>query len=255
MVGVLGLLLLGNVLVPLGGLGLPSLELSGARLGVATLLLLIGLIGGRIIPSFTGNWLVKNRPEVAAPAPFGIMDRAGLMVLALALLTWVVAPEAFLAPWAALIGGLGIAARLLRWRGLATVGEPLLGVLHLGYAWLAFGLLLLACNGFWPVIPASAALHALTVGAIGTMTLAMVTRVSLGHTGRPLIAGPRTTAIYGLITLAAVLRVFAPLAGEAYVAALWLSSVAWSGAFGLFVLSYARPLVAPRLMGGSARPI
>ncbi len=254
-VGALTLLLLGNLLVHLGSLGWPDLELPGLRLGVATLLLLIGLIGGRIIPSFTRNWLVKNRPGGKLPAPFGMIDRIGMGALAIALLAWVVIPDTLVTPLAAIAGGLGIAIRMSRWCGLATLREPLLLVLHLGYGWLAVGLLLLAGNGFWPVMPTTAALHALTVGCIGTMTLAVMTRASLGHTGRPLVAGPRTTAIYGLITLAAVLRLLAPLAGGAYVMTLWLAGLAWSGAFGLFALSYAPPLMTSRPAGGTAQPI
>jgi uncharacterized protein involved in response to NO len=254
-VGALALLLVGNAMVHLGGLGLPALELPGVHLGVATLLLLIGLVGGRIIPSFTRNWLAKQRPEGALPAPFGNTDRIGLALLALALLVWVAAPDSALASWTALAGGLGVAARLWRWQGAATWREPLLWILHLGYGWLAVGLLLLAFNGFWPVLPTTAALHALTVGAIGCMTLAVMTRATLGHTGRPLVAGWRTTAIYGLITLAALARLFAPLAGDLYVAALCLSAIAWSGAYGLFVVAYAPALTAPRPAGGTTRAI
>lgn len=254
-VGALTLLLVGNALVHLGGFGLPALELPGAHLGVATLLMLIALVGGRIIPSFTRNWLVKQRPGSALPAPFDMIDRIGLVLTVLALLVWVVAPDTILAPWAMLAGGIGATVRLGRWCGLATLREPLLWVLHLGYAWLAFGLLLLAFSSFWPVLPTTAALHALTVGAIGTITLAVMTRASLGHTGRPLVAGPRSTVIYALVTLAAVLRLIAPLAGGAYLSVLSLSAIAWSGAFGLFVLFYAPPLMAPRPVGGTARAI
>ena len=124
-----------------------------------------------------------------------------------------------------------------------------------GGGWLALGFLLLALSGFTPLIPATAALHALTVGAIGTMTLAVMTRASLGHTGRPLVAGRVTTAIYVLAQAAALLRLFAPLAGDAYLLLLWLAGAAWSGAFGLFVLSYFRPLTLPRVKDEAARPI
>ena len=97
-------------------------------------------------------------------------------------------------------------------------------------------------------------LHALTVGAIGTMTLAVMTRATLGHTGRPLAAGPGTAAIYILVTLAAVLRLLAPLGSAPYLVMLSLAGAAWSGAFGLFVLLYAGPLTRARVKG-EARPI
>ena len=86
----------------------------------------------------------------------------------------------------------------------------------------------------------------MTVGAIGTMTLAVMTRATLGHTGRALTAGPGTVAIYVLITLAAILRLLAPLGGARYLLLLWVAGAAWSGAFGLFVLLYGRPLLSAR---------
>ena len=143
------------------------------------------------------------------------------------------------------------------WRAGAglRLGEPLLWGLHLGYFWLALGFLLLGLNGLMPLLPEAAALHALTVGAIGTMTLAVMTRASLGHTGRPLAAGPCTTAIYGLVTLAAILRLLAPIGGGDYLLMLNLAGVAWSGAFGMFALFYARVLVRPRVSGRDMLPI
>jgi uncharacterized protein involved in response to NO len=98
-------------------------------------------------------------------------------------------------------------------------------------------------------------LHALTVGAVGTMTLAVMTRASLGHTGRPLAAGPVTKAIYALITIAAVLRILAPLAGDQIELALWLTGAAWSGAFGLFAAFYGGTLARPRVRDEVATPI
>jgi uncharacterized protein involved in response to NO len=145
--------------------------------------------------------------------------------------------------------------RVSRWRGLDTVPEPLLLILHVGYGWLALGLLLLGLNGFTDILPATTALHALTVGAVGTMTLAVMTRASLGHTGRPLSAGPVTKAIYGLITVAALLRIFSPIAGNRIDLALWLTGAAWSCTFGLFAVVYGLVLVRPRVRDEIARPI
>jgi uncharacterized protein involved in response to NO len=87
------------------------------------------------------------------------------------------------------------------------------------------------------------------------MVLAVMTRASLGHTGRPLVAGPGTTAVYLLVTLAAILRLLAPLDSAHYVVALSCAGAAWSAAFGLFVLLYGRPLILPRATGKDARPI
>lgn len=246
MLAALSLLFFGNLLVHLETLGVASTAELGNRTGVATLLMLISFVGGRIVPSFTRNWLAKRRPEAAMPTPFSRFDGVVLAITATGLAVWVAAPEAVFAPWVELAAGIALALRLARWRGAATLREPLLLVLHLGYGWLALGLVLLGLNGLVPFLPATAALHALTIGAIGTMTLAVMTRASLGHTGYPLAAGPGTIAIYGLISLAAVVRLLSPLAGSYNLLALATAAAAWSSAFGLFVLFYGPLLLSPR---------
>lgn len=255
MLAALFLLLLGNLLVHLEATGIASTAALGNRLGIATLLMLIGFVGGRIIPSFTRNWLAKQAPAAPPPAAFDRIDRAALALTGIALAAWVLLPDSAAAAWLELAAGIAVAARLLRWRGAATLREPLVWVLHLGYGWLALGFLLLGLDRFALVLPQTAALHALTVGAIGTMTLAVMTRASLGHTGRPLTAGRGTTAIYLLVTLAAILRLIAPLGGAHYLLVLTLAGAAWSGSFGLFVLLYLGPLTQPRVTGGGGRPI
>ncbi len=246
MLGALAVLLTGNFLVHLAALGLCDTAEIGNRLGVATLLALISLIGGRIIPSFTRNWLVKKRPEIAPPASFGMIDQVVLTLVIAALVFLVVAPTGRVMPWAALAAGTALLLRLRRWRGWATRREPLLFVLHLGYGWLACGFLLLGLGTFLPWLPHTTALHALTVGAIGTMTLAVMTRATLGHSGRPLTAGVGTTVIYALVTLAAVFRLSAPLAGAQYLLLLALAGLAWSAAFILFAGLYGPLFVWPR---------
>ena len=253
--GALALLLAGNLLVHLDALSIaPTAEL-GNRIGVATLLMLISLVGGRIIPSFTRNWLTKERLEISAPATFNAIDRTALTIVALALVVWAYKPDFIIAPWLELLAGLAVSLRLARWRGRSTLREPLLAILHIGYGWLALGFVLLAANGFIPILPPTTALHALTTGAIGTMTLAVMSRASLGHTGRPLVAGRGTITIYVLITIAAVLRLVAPISSEYYVLLLALAGAAWSVAFGLFVLFYAPALAQPRVRDGSGHPI
>jgi uncharacterized protein involved in response to NO len=226
MLAALGLLFAGNLLFHLG-------VYEGLRLGIATLLMLIALVGGRIVPSFTRNWLAKRGPRVALPAPESAFDRGALLVTLAALAAWVFS----VAPWLAVLAGIALAARLARWRGHATLREPLLFILHLGYAWLALGLILLG-------LEVQAALHALTVGAIGTMTLAVMTRASLGHTGRVLAADGATCAIYALVTAAALLRMASPYVGAQLALVLSLSGLAWSAAFAIFVLHYGRYLIA-----------
>jgi uncharacterized protein involved in response to NO len=254
MLGALTLLLAGNLLVHLDAVGVAVTAELGNRLGVATLLMLISFVGGRIVPSFTRNWLAKQRPEISAPATFDVVDRAVLAIIALALVVWVCAPLSAIAPWIELAAGLAAYA-LLAGAGKRRCASRCCGFLHLGYGWLAVGFILLAINGLVPLLPSTTALHALTAGAIGTMTLAVMTRASLGHTGRPLVAGHGTTTIYVLVTLAALLRLLAPLGGTHYVLLLSAAGVAWSGAFGLFALLYAHPLALPRVKDGTGRPI
>ena len=236
----LALLFSGNVMVHLHALGIAYVAPDGIRLGIATLCMLIALVGGRIVPSFTRNWLAKAR-GAALPAPESAFDRIVLLVTLLALGTWVAAPQSEPAAWLLLASGIALAARLSRWRGLSTVREPLLFILHVGYGWLALGLVLL---GFDP--GSAAALHALTVGAIGTMTLAVMTRASLGHTGRPLVADRATVAIYLLVTLAALLRVLGPFFGSQSVLVTSLAGLAWSAAFATFALHYGSFLIGAR---------
>ena len=244
-VATLALLLAGNALVHLHALDIAYTAALGNRIGVATLVALITLIGGRIVPSFTRNWLAKERRDVPAPAPHDRIDTLLLLAVVAGLLAWVSAPASRVASVMEIIAGAAAALRLSRWRGLATMREPLLFILHVGYAWVAVGLLLLGLNGIFAWAPPGAPLHALTVGAIGTMTLAVMTRASLGHTGRALAAGRGTLAIYILITLAAILRVVAPFTGE-LAEVTTFAGLAWSAAFALFAVTYAPLLLSTR---------
>ncbi len=210
----------------------------GIRLALAVAAVLMALVGGRIVPSFTRNWLVKQG-AARLPAPFGRLDGAAIVATAGAALAWVIAPEARATGALLLAAGLLVALRLARWRGLATLAEPIVVILHLGYAWLAAALVLLGLAALVSdLVPASVALHALTAGAVGTMTLAVMTRASLGHTGRPIVADAAVVAIYVLVTLGALLRVAAPFAGGWYLAILSAGGGLWSAAFLLFAIRY-----------------
>ena len=238
-----------NGLVHLEVLGLAPTQYLGAdlglRLGIAAVAVLIMLVGGRVVPSFTRNWLAK-RGEAMLPRPFGRLDRLAVAATVAAGLAWTFAPEApasgALALLAAALGG----ARLAGWRGHRTRAEPLVWVLHLGYAWLVAGFALLGAAVLVPALPQSAALHALTAGAMGTMTLAIMTRATLGHSGRALTAGPGTAAIYALVGAAALMRVLAPLTALDAALLFGLSGLAWIGAFALFVILYGPLLVGRR---------
>ncbi len=241
----IGLLGLGNLLwhmeLAQGGAGT-----FGVHWGLGVVAILLALIGGRVTPSFTRNWLAKTG---AAPfaAPFTAIDKIAIAALVAGVLSWLFAPGSLSS------GGILIAAgalhyiRLLRWRGWRTFAEPLVLILHLGYFWLATALVLLGLSLLAPtVIAQSAALHALTAGAAGVMTLAVMTRATRGHAGHALEADRLTVAIYILVNIGAGLRVAAPLLPVSYNITMGFAALVWSSAFALFAVVYGRYLVQPR---------
>jgi uncharacterized protein involved in response to NO len=251
MAGLVALLLAGNALTHLQVVAGDQTAALGQRLGLAALLFLIVVVGGRITPSFTRNWLAK-RDDSHLPRPFSKIDWAALIVAAAALMAWIAGPEAVLTAWLCLAASAVLALRLSRWSGWRTLTEPLLLVLHVGYGWLFVGFALLGLANLIPLVPASAALHALTIGAVGTMTLAVMTRATLGHSGRSLIAGPGTVAIYAMVTIAALLRVAGASFGDLAPVALPASGIFWMGAFGLFVTIYLPDLTGSRRKGSAS---
>jgi len=230
----------------LGGAML-DVSLRGA---VGALVALITLIGGRLTPSFTRNWLVKRDPS-RLPAPFDALDAIAIGTGVVALLAWVISPDGSITAALAALAAVLLIARLARWRGILTFAEPLLAILHLGYAFVPLGFALAAGHALWPeTVPAAAVIHAWTAGAVGVMTLAVMTRASLGHTGHALTAGPATTSIYLAILTAAVLRVVAPFAVEWRHLLLDFSGAAWTLAFLLFAASYGPILCTARKKKG-----
>lgn len=219
----------------------------GQRLALAVVATLIALIGGRIVPSFTRNWLVKEG-QAKLPASFGVPDKAALACTAAAALAWIAVPDMLATGILMTAAGLMLALRLLRWQGIRTVSEPILLVLHLGYGWLAAALFLIGLSILFSSVPQSAALHALTAGAVGTMTLAVMTRASLGHTGREIVADRSMVAMYVLVSTGAALRVGAPFAEAWHNEILILGGSLWSGAFLLFAIHYA-PILWGRRAG------
>ena len=177
------------------------------------------------------------------------------MVSAAALLVWVCIPATRITGAALAVGGALQAARLLRWAGDRTGREPLLLVLHIGYAFVPVGFLLLAAASF-DLAPASAGIHAWMVGGVGTMTLAVMTRTSLGHTGRELTASLATQLIYAAVLLAAVARIGAALEPRWNEPLLQVAAFAWAAAFLGFAIVYAPILCQPRQPAGpeSTRP-
>ncbi len=214
------------------------------RAAVSVLVALIGLVGGRIVPSFTRNWLVKAG-SARLPAPHGRFDVAAMVALVLALVSWTVLPETIVTSILAAAASVLQLWRLIRWRGYATLEEPLLIVLHVAYAFIPLGMLGVALSApGW--FSAPAALHLLTVGAIGNMTLAVMTRATLGHTGRRLLASVWTSLAYLSLLISAVVRPFAELLPEQYHTILSLSGSTWMLAFAIFSFEYGRMLAMPK---------
>jgi uncharacterized protein involved in response to NO len=217
----------------------------GWRLGLAAVIVLISVVAGRVVPNFTRNWLAK-RQSSNFPAGHGWIDRIALGVLLVGLFLWACLPQFRPIGFLLLLGAAFNLYRLLRWRGAATTAEPLLLALHIGYAWLVFGIALLGLVTLGSDLPASAAIHGLTAGAIGTMILAMMTRATRGHVGRELSADRITSLIYVSVTLAAITRVAAAFATVWTMPLLVVSACLWIAAFGGFVLAYGPMLLLSR---------
>jgi uncharacterized protein involved in response to NO len=215
----------------------------GLRLAVAAIVALIMVVGGRVTPSFTSNWLTRQGSQTR-PAPLGRFDIASIAIGGIALMAWVAAPDWYGTAVLLLVMTIAQAARLSRWTGGRTWREPILFVLHLGYAFVPLGAFMLSISILWPrIVPASGALHAWTTGAMGLMTLAIMTRATLGHTGRDVSSTPTTIAIYGAMLVAALARIAAPLLPAIYYQTLIIAGVAWFLAFAIFVLTYGPMLV------------
>ena len=222
------------------------------RVAVAALIGLIMLIGGRIVPSFTHSMLSRIGSE-RRPVSFNRFDVVTLLVSGMALLLWIVRPASDVTGAFFLIAAIVQCVRLWRWAGVHTWREPLVFVLHLGYAFIPLGFLVGATSIPVPgSIAGTAALHAWTVGAIGLMTLGVMTRATRGHTGRDLSASTTTLAIYGAMIAAALLRIGASLVPGAYGIMLDAAGMAWIAAFGMFLFEYGPMLLGPRRERGSA---
>ena len=241
-VGLVTLLLAGNIAFHIEAHVGGTAE-YGARVGIAVIVMLIVVVGGRIVPSFTRNWLARENPG-RLPAPFARFDVVTIAVTAVALVLWVVQPAGQLVAAALILAGVLNIVRLARWAGDRTCRDRLVLVLHVGYAFVPLGFLLASAAAL-DIIMSSAGVHAWTVGAAGTMTLAVMTRASLGHTGNALIASSMTQAIYAAVVIASLARVCASLEPGWSGALLDVTAFAWCAAFFGFALSFG-----PMLAGG-----
>jgi uncharacterized protein involved in response to NO len=212
----------------------------GVRLGIGGVIAMIMLIGGRIVPSFTNNWLVKNNPG-RLPVSFSQFDMIAIAAGGLALLAWVGLPAHPVTGLLMLLAGALHLVRLARWAGDRTADDRLVLVLHVGYAFVPLGFILAGASILVNGVPASAGIHAWTAGAIGLMTIAVMTRATLGHTGQPLKAGIATQAIYVLVLMGALLRIAAAFSGS--IVLLECGGALWISGFAGFVIVYG-PLLA-----------
>lgn len=240
----LALLAAGNLAVHLGALGAwPGHERQGLQFGLSVIVMMIAIIAGRVVPFFTSRVLPGYAPRA------GLVDRVAIFGVAAFAVAQVFGAAAPVTAAIALAAGAANLWRLIGWLDRRVWKIPVLWILYVGYAWLCAGLFLAAIAALG-AIPASAATHALTAGAIGTMIVGMVSRVSLGHTGRPIQPGRLTVASYHCVTAAAALRVFAPLlAPDRYVLAIEAAGGLWILAFTLLSVAYFPILTAPRVDG------
>lgn len=240
-VGLTTLLFIGNVGFHLEAhyAGLADISI---RIGIAVVIMLISLIGGRIVPSFTRNWLVRENPG-RLPIPFNRFDAATMATSAVGLVLWVALQHGAIAGAVLVLAGALHLVRLARWAGDRTLRDRLVLILHVGYLFVPIGFLLTAAACFSWLSP-SAGIHAWMAGAAGTMTLAVMTRASLGHTGQALVASVTTQGVYAAVVVAAAARIAAALDPAWNFALLHLAAFAWVAAFVGFAVSYG-----PRLVG------
>ena len=222
------------------------------RAGLLTIVIVVVIIGGRIVPSFTHNHLHRTAPSAPMPYRSASLDLVSLLsTVAFALLTLYPVPGPLLAAAAAL-AAVSNAVRLVLWRGFATLDSPIVWFLHLGYLWIVIGLGLWALSASTDIVSEISALHALGTGGIGTMVLAVMSRASLGHTGRPLVAPGPLVIAYVFVSLSAALRAFGPPLVPSFYSALMISAgLLWMAAFAIFSVIYFPILTRPRISSGN----
>lgn len=253
-VGLLGLLLAGNIAVHLEWtLGYSETADTGLIAGLLTLAAMIAVLGGRVTPAFTRNAIQRDDRATGLPISRFSFELAGVTAaIALPLMILVDADNQLLSAVAA-AAAVANAARLAGWRALSILDQPILWSLHLGFLMLVLGYGALALHLFGLDIGRAAAIHLLGIGAIGGMTLAVMSRAALGHTGRPLIAPSPIPIAYGLIAIAALVRAFGiALVPERYYAVMFVSGGLWILAFTIFLVVYAPIFTRPRVKASPA---
>jgi uncharacterized protein involved in response to NO len=216
----------------------------GIRAGIAVVVMLILLIGGRIIPSFTRNWLARENPG-RLPSPFARFDVVIVILSVAALLVWIFRQDGLVVGVVFTLAGILHIIRLGRWAGDRTFRDRLVFILHVGYAFVPLGFLLAAASAV-DFVPASAGIHAWMAGAAGVMTLAVMTRASLGHTNQPLTASLSTQGIYVAVVIAALARICAVISPAWSGPLLHFAAFAWALAFLGFAVCFGPALLSEK---------
>lgn len=245
----LAVMVSGNALYHATASGLVDLDpLLGPHLALWTLVVMMTIIGGRVIPSFTHNWIYINAPGTPFPRRIAKLDMLAIISVAVTGLGVFFNTAPAWGGTAAIVAAAVNGVRLYLWRGMAARSEPIVWILHAGYFWIVCGLSLVAVALLTNSIALSLAYHAFGAGAAGTMILAIMTRASLGHTGRPIRASWPVVGAYSCVIGAASLRIFVPLLAPRFTAiALTLAGFAWIAAFVIFLIVYARILTTNRV--------
>jgi len=248
--GVLTVLTLANVAYHLASLELLPFEFTRVSMTAAldALAILIAIVGGRVIPAFIGNAVQGATPRHISSVEIVSVGALVVILIADVLKPWIAVPHI---AWLVIfvVAAVGQGLRLLLWQPFRTRGNPLLWMLPVAYAWLPVSLALRALE-LQSIIPTGAAFHALTIGAITSLMIAMMMRSALGHSGRPLLAGPAEVGAFVLLQLSAIVRVLAAsVVPGAYREAMIIAGVLWTLAFAVFLLRYWPILTRPRIDG------
>ena len=214
------------------------------RMALTLIMVLLAMIGGKVTPGFTEDVLAQEGVS-KQPAPFSRFDGLSILCVGVAGLLWMLNLNPMVTGVVFVGAGILHLIRLSRWYGWLTWREPLVLILHVGYGWLAMSFMILGGGMLGIGLPLEDAIHAFTTGAVGVMTLAVMTRASLGHTGRVKHAGPLTLSIYSLVIFGSLLRVFGPSFDLLGSGSLALAAGCWSGAYLLFAFGYGHILLGP----------
>jgi uncharacterized protein involved in response to NO len=240
---VLSLLSLGNLFMHLAALEIMDFDFAskGVYLGVNLILLILIIISGRIIPFFTMN----SMPHIKIKKN-EIIDYLTIFSVCAFIFLDLIEKESSYSAWTALCAFALNLARMLGWKSWKLKGSPLLWILHLGYLWIVIGFLLVFLSDKFALLPRSVAIHAFTAGAMGTFIIGMMSRVSLGHTGRPLKLSKGFVISYLFITLSGIIRVGSTFFPDFYSDGILLSGFCWVLSFVIFLAYYSSILISPR---------